>query len=166
MDITNLNTKENPEAHIDYFKQEKVKSGTNLFVAATNAIQEQPTLKKVIIMKQIPRYDPLSVDPLGLKPVLSNLFNSTLTDLYMASTVKDKIFVGNHNIECTGAIKEARYRHTKSGKYDGIHLYGSSGTKAYTQSVLNILRAAKVVHTEYEYPFSCPQFKQVFVQLK
>ena len=81
-------------------------------------------------MKQIPRYDPLSVDPLGLKPVLSNLFNSTLTDLYMASTVKDKIFVGNHNIECTGAIKEARYRHTKSGKYDGIHLYGSSGTKA------------------------------------
>ena len=36
----------------------------------------------------------------------------------------------------------------------------------YTQSVLNILRAAKVVHTEYEYPFSCPQFKQVFVQLK
>ena len=75
-------------------------------------------------MKQIPRYDPLSVDPLGLKPVLSNLFNSTLTDLYilyMASTVKDKMFVGNHNIECTGAIKEARYRHTKSGKYDGIH---------------------------------------------
>ena len=110
-------------------------------------------------MKQIPRYNPLSVDPLGLKPVLSNLFNSTLTDLFMASTLKDKIFVGNHNIECTGAIKESRYRHTKSGKYDGIHLYGSSGTKAYTQSVLNILRAAKVVHTEYEYHFSCPQFR-------
>ena len=48
-----------PEAHIDYFKQETVKSATNLFAAATNAIQEQPTLKKVIIMKQIPRYDPL-----------------------------------------------------------------------------------------------------------
>ena len=54
------------------------------------------------------------------------------------------IHVGTHNIECIGAIKEARYRHTRSGKFDGIHLLGSSGHKAFTLSVLNILRAAKV----------------------
>ena len=78
-------------------------------------------------MKQIPRYDPSHVDPLSLKPTLSILFNNTLTELWMESPYKQKIYVGNHNIECTGAIKESRYRHTKSGKYDGIHLYGSSG---------------------------------------
>ena len=110
-------------------------------------------------MKQIPRYDPSHVDPLSLKPTLSVLFNSTLTDLWMESPYKQKIYVGNHNIECTGAIKESRYRHTKSGKYDGIHLYGSSGKKAYTLSVLNILQAANVTSSEHDYHLSCAQFK-------
>ena len=110
-------------------------------------------------MHQIPRYNPLAVDPLSLIPALSHLFNVTLTDLYMACSDKDKIFVGSHNIECSGAIKESRYRHTRSGKYDGIHLFGSSGQKAYTKSVLNILKSAKITDGEYEYHFSCPQFR-------
>ena len=159
VDITNLNTKDNPEAHIEYFRQETIKSATALFATATNALKVHPTLTKVIIMNQIPRYDPLSVDPLSLKPALSHLFNVTLTELFMKCTDKEKIFVGSHNIECSGAIKESRYRHTKSGKYDGIHLFGSSGQKAYTKSVLNILKSAKITDSEFEYHFSRPQFR-------
>ena len=143
---------------MEYFRQEAVISATNLFNAAVNAIEAKPTLKKVIIMKQTPRYDPLDVDPLGLKPVLSLLFNNTLTDLWMVSPSKDKIFVGNHNIECSGAIKESRYRHTKTGKYDGLHLYGASGQKFFTLSVLNILQGAKVTTEDYDFHLSCPQF--------
>ena len=96
---------------------------------------------------------------MGLKPTLALLFNNTITFLWMDSTVKEKIFIGNHNIECTGAIKESRYRQTKSGKYDGIHLYGSSGRKAYTLSVLSILKAANVTSSEHDYHNSCAQFK-------
>ena len=70
-----------------------------------------------------------------------------------------RFLFGNHNIDCSGASRESRYRHTKSGKYDGIHLYGSSGSKAYTTSVLNILLAAEVTSSEYNYHTSCPQFK-------
>ena len=99
-------------------------------------------------MKQIPRYDPSHVDPMGLKPTLSLLFNNTLTTLWMDSAFKNKIFVGNHDIECTGAIKESRYRQTKTGKYDGIHLYGSSGRKAFTLSVLRILKAADLTASD------------------
>ena len=77
----------------------------------------------------------------------------------MESPDKDKIYVGNHNIDCTGAIREARYRHTKSGKFDGIHLLGSSGQKAFTLSVLDILKAAKVTSSEPDYHRSCAQFK-------
>ena len=76
----------------------------------------------------------------------------------MVSPAKDRIFVGNHNIECSGAIKESRYRHTKSGKYDGLHMYGASGQKFFTLSVLNILQGAKVTTEEYDSHLSCPQF--------
>ena len=134
-------------------------SATNLFNAATNALKVQPTLRKVVIMKQIPRYDPSHVDPMGLKPTLSLLFNNTLTTLWMDSAFKNKIFVGNHDIECTGAIKESRYRQTKTGKYDGIHLYGSSGRKAFTLSVLRILKAADLTSSDNDYHQSCAQFK-------
>ena len=159
VDISNLKTKDNPERHIEYFRQEAVMSATNIFSASENALKIKPTLTKVVLMKQIPRYDPLHVDPLGLKPNLSHLFNNTLTELWMKSVYKDRIHVGTHNIECTGAIKEARYRHTRSGRFDGIHLIGSSGQKAYTLSVLNILRAANITTPEHDYHQSCPQFR-------
>ena len=159
VDITNLNTKDETSNHIEYFKQETVRSAHNLFNAATNGLRMQPTLGKIVIMKQVPRYDPSHVDPLGLKPSLALLFNHTITGLWMDSPNKDKIFIGEHNVDCTGAIRESRYRHTKSGRYDGIHLYGSSGRKALTLSVLNILKAANVTSSEHDYHQSCSQYK-------
>ena len=157
VDITNLNTKDNPDDYFEYFRQETVISATNTFNAGENALKLNPNLRKVVIMKQIPRYDPIEVDPLGLKSSLSLLFNNTLGNLWMESNYKHKLFIGNHNIDCSGAIREARYRHTRSGRFDGIHLHGSSGKKAYTQSVLNILQSAKLIPPQDDYHFSCPQ---------
>ena len=160
VDITNFKTQDNPTEHFEYFKQETAKSATNLFQVAINALSSSPNLKKVVLMKQIPRYDPSShIDPMCLKPALSQLFNNTLSDLWMNSQYQGRIMIGNHNIECSGAIKEARYRETKSGRYDGIHLYGSSGRKAYTLSVLNILRCAQVTSSDYDYHQSCAHYK-------
>ena len=48
VDITNLQTKENPSNHIEYFKQETIISAKNIFTAAV----------KDRYIKQIPRYDP------------------------------------------------------------------------------------------------------------
>ena len=134
-------------------------SANNLFQAGVNALTMQPSLDKVVILKQIPRYDPMDVDPLSLKASLSLLFNDTLVKLWMDSDQKHKLFIGSHSIHCSGAIRESRYRHTQSGKFDGIHLYGSSGSKAYTQSVLNICKAAKITSENYNYHQSCPQFQ-------
>ena len=154
-----MRTDQNPSAYTEYFRQEVVQSAKNLFSSAVNALKTKPSLKKVVIMKQIPRYDPLSVDPLSLKPVLSQLFNSTLTDLWMNCLHKDKIFIGNHNLDCTGAIKESRYRESRTGRYDGVHLIGNSGKISYTKSVLNILSMAGVTDQDYEFHKSCPQVK-------
>ena len=148
VDITNLNTKDNPLQYMDYFRQETIMSATNLFQTAVNALKLQPSLTKVVIMKQTPRYDPTEVDPLNLKASLALLFNNTLTNLWMESVDKHKLFIGDHNIECNGAIRESRYRHGKTGKYDGLHLFGNSGPKFYTLSVLNILRAAKMTSSD------------------
>ena len=116
------------------------------------AVERQPFLKKMIIMKQTPRYDPLSSDPLSLKAALSQIFNSTLSDLWMSSPFKNKIYLGSHNIECSGPILLARYHHAKSGKFDGVHLYGPSGIKAYTNSILNILRSSWTDTSSSQYP--------------
>ena len=132
VDITNLNTKRTSEDAIEYFKQETILSAKNLFKAAVNAFSIQPTLNKVVIMKQIPRYDPVASDPLSLKPALSQIFNTTLTDQWMSCPCD-----GSHNIDSSGAIQQSRYREFKTGRFNGIHLLGSSGRKIYTLSVLN-----------------------------
>ena len=159
VDITNLNTKDNPKEYMEYFRQETILSAQNIFRAATNALRAHPNLSKVVIMSQIPRYDTPHVDPLSLKSSLFLVFNTSLTNLWMEFPDKERIHVGRHNIDCNGAIREARYRHTKSGKFDGIHLLGSSGQKAYTLSVLNIFKAAGIISSENNYHQSCAQFK-------
>ena len=85
VEITNLNTNNDPENNIEYFRQETINSAKHLFNAATNALKAKPSLRKVVIMKHIPRYDPSSVDPLSLKPALSLLFNNTLSSQWMES---------------------------------------------------------------------------------
>ena len=159
VDITNLKTEENPSEHIDYFKQETVMSAKNIFDSALHALEKQPTLKSIILLKQTPRYDPLDIDPLSLKPALSLLFNNTITELWMNCPMKEKIFIGNQNIDCSGAVQSARYRNTKTGRFDGVNLYGISGSKAYTLSVLNILRSAGLILSDHEYHLSCAQYK-------
>ena len=93
---------------MEYFRQVAVRSATDLFQVAQNTLKKSTNINKVIIMQQIPRYDPQEVDPLSLKPSLSLLFNNTLINLWTDSPLRNKIFIGVHNIECNGAIREAR----------------------------------------------------------
>ena len=149
VDITNINTRDNATEHFDFFNEETLTS-------AETSLKNNQNLQKVVILKQTPRYDNNTLDPLQIKPALSDIFNNKLTDLWMKSSLKSKIHVGSHNIECTGGIREARYRCTLSGRYDGVHLYGPSGMKAYTNSVLEILKRASIITNDCP---PCPQFQ-------
>ena len=140
VDITNLKTKtEESKKYEEYFKQKTIVSAHNIFQAVTNAILEHPELKQIILMKQIPRYD------CDMKQKLSKLFNVTLEQLFEGCPYKSKITLGNHGLECSGGVFEARYENSQRKKYDGIHLFGPSGMKAYTNSVLSILTSAQLV---------------------
>ena len=48
------------------------------------------------------------------------------------------------------------YRCTQSGRFDGVHLYGPSGMKTYTNSVMQILMKADLVSNDCP---PCPQFQ-------
>ena len=156
VDITNLKTKKDVEKHFDYFHQQAVISATNTFSACENALKIYPSLVKTVIMKQIPRYDRTDLDPLSVKQALSEIFNKTLTDLWLRSPLKHKMFIGSHNLECSGGIRQSRYENVLTGVYDGIHLHGSSGGKFYTKSALNILKQAGLVKFDYEHQ-NCSQ---------
>ena len=60
-------------------------SARNIFDSCLLALDRQPSLKSVVIMKQT-RYDPLSVDPLSIRPALSQLFNNTDRTVDILST--------------------------------------------------------------------------------
>ena len=140
VDITNMKTNnQNLKKYGEYLKQQAIVSASNLFTSVSNALNSNQKIQKAIILKQTPRYDPTSADPQSTKAALAQLYNDTLDQLYLCSSLKNKICIGSHDLECSGGVRYSRYR--KIGKYDGLHFYGSSGRKAYTESVLNILRS-------------------------
>ena len=140
VDITNLKTEGADGHNTEYFKQQAVESANNLFLAVSNAASKHTYLKKIIIMKQTPRYDFFSSTIPGLKPYLSKLYNDTLDQLGSSCTFRKKLIIGTHDLQ-------ARYKDSKSGRFDAIHLFGPSGQKSYTASVLKIMSSAQLVKT-------------------
>ena len=79
---------------------------------------------------------------------MSYQFNNDLEQFAADANLSRKVVVSNHNLECDGAVREARYKDTKSGRFNGVNLYGPSGKKAYTSSLLNILKSANLVKAQ------------------
>ena len=89
-------------------------------------------------MEHPPRFDKPAVDPTSLKPALAKLVNATLGKLWLNSKLKDKIIIGQHSIESSGT-GDAHNVNPVTGNYDGVHLYGVTGCKDYTNSLKSIL---------------------------
>ena len=146
VDVTNLKTDSGKHnEYEEYFKQETIISAQNIFETVSAALSSHPELQKVVLMEQTPRYDTITSDPHSIKPGLSKLYNRTLEKLCHQSPLKDRLIFGKHTLVCTGGIRESRYVDHKRNRYDGIHLYGPSGGKSYTESVLSILRNSGLI---------------------
>ena len=88
-------------------------------------------------MERVPRFDTKGDDPTSVKSDLSHFANDVLHQLLDNSELKDKIIIGKHNIECSPDARE--YIYGRGTNFDGIHLCGPSGQKAFTSSIANIL---------------------------
>ena len=105
VDITNMKTDfERHGDYEEYFRQETIISAHNLFESASAALTTHPSLKKVVLMEQIPRYDTIISDPHTIKPGLSRLFNTTLKQLCLQSSLNNRLVFGRHTLACTGGI--------------------------------------------------------------
>ena len=144
-DITNLDVNVNKTAN-NYHKLEKAAklSSQNIFTLAERSLYDNHSLKKVIIMEHPPRFDLPEVDPHAVRPNLAKLANIALGQLWLNSSLKDKIVIGRHNLETPGVGPKhyQRYQSRYTGRYDGVHLYGQTGYKDYTNSVKSILSLA------------------------
>ena len=149
-DITNLDTsylKQTDRTEDFQFKAKK--SSQNMFRIAEESLEQNPSLQNVIIMEHHPRFDLPSSDPTSLKPTLAKLANAELQQLWLNSSQKERIFIGQHSLVTSGSGRQYlnRYRNMKTGQYDGIHLYGSTGVRDYTNSVKSILDLALSKHS-------------------
>ena len=141
VDISNLNTANlSTYQQTESLKQKVIISSQNMFAIAERALETSPNLSKVVIMEHPPRFDTPDVDPTFLKPNLARLANATLGGLWLNSPQKDRIVIGQHSLESSGsgAAHVDRYQ-GRGGKYDGVHLYGRTGSRDYTNSVMTIL---------------------------
>ena len=145
VDITNMDTAKLQSTENTWGLQEKaIESSKNMLTLAENSLKKYPNLSKVIIFEHPPRFDTIDVDPLSVKPTLARLANTTLGQLWLNSPLKHKIFIGQHSLESSGVgtAHFKRYQNSYTGRYDGVHLYGKSGCKDYTNSVKTILMIA------------------------
>ena len=141
VDITNLNTRElSKNDNIEVYKQKVAISCENVVASAQNAAISHPELDSIVIMEHSPRFDEPRSDPTGIKPRLAEFANNTLATLIEHSGMKDKIILGKHSLDCPPDMVNAWYCDEKTGRYDGVHLYGRRGHWAYTKSVLAILQ--------------------------
>ena len=128
VDITNMDHVKDTK---DMMEEKAVESSKNMMIIAEQALaRKSGSLKKVIIMEHPPRFD-------GVKSQLVEIANSALKQLHLKSSSKDMIVIGRHSLESSGGGSShlARYQDYYTGRYDGVHLYGRTGTRDYTDSV-------------------------------
>ena len=89
-----------------------------------------------------PRFDTAKVDPVSVKPKLAMYANSFLLEAWLDSPQKDKRLIGSPNLDCSSSQRVERYTDKRSGRHDGVHMYGYAGKTAYTESVINILKSS------------------------
>ena len=145
-EITNLDTTSAPEKRLSEFKDVVFESSRKLFSIAEAALQTNPSLEKVILLRRPPRFDLLAADPLQVKPQLSRLGDAILFDLWCGSTLKEKIFLGDHQIpHQMDSSHPLVFGSPGLPSYDGLHMCGPAGRETFQQSILHILAKSGLV---------------------
>ena len=158
----NLNTKD----ILTWKKKVKV-SREKIFKLAEDSLRDNPRLKKVIILKTLPRYEKSSSDPDMIKSKLNEFGNSQYTNIWMEKGCPRNIVIEDQNMECQGQLRIKRfgnpgYKDHDGKPWDGIHMRGRLGTKHYTSSIIRIftdlkLNTTKSKSSQQSYHSTCPQ---------
>ena len=103
------------------------------------AIQDSDTLEDAIIVELPPRVVSERLQ------YLTEYSNSVHREAVRKSSLKHKITVASLDA-LWEYIEQDIYGHPSSSRYDGIHMRGKYGSRAYTQCIQEAVRSSKVCH--------------------
>ena len=119
------------------------RSSISTIEVAEQALKDNPKLKKDIVTDRPARYDELYE--------LNELANFVLRSRALQSKYRGRLVVGEHSLHCHGARREARYGRPGVTKgYNGVHFRTKEGKKAYSDSLIRILKKEKAGSVEEE----------------
>ena len=134
-----------PEENVDFIHDKAQESVETTVKVATDALEEHPDLK-VVIMAAPPRFDSLAdLSEYG------TLILKTKVD-QAKKKFGDRLQVGQHSdLYLEGGAREVVFGVPgRTPGYDGVHLRGVGGQEAYTKSVINILKGAGVFQAKWK----------------
>ena len=149
IEISNIDVNQSvmdPKKEIDQYKKEwfaKVEEdSSNLFDIAEDAIKHSSNLKKVVIIKRLPRFDRSRDDILGIKSQLSKYGNNCYDQQYIKRGRPENICIVELNgLEPAGYLRDIVYGNVNKESYDGIHFRGQHASRHFT------LRAVQAIKT-------------------
>ena len=133
--ITNIKDQEN---NLQYKLAES--TATETLAIVEKALKDSDTLKDAIIVEL-----PLRVDSETLQS-LTEYSNFVLREAVRKSNLKDRITVAS--LDALWDYSEQHiYGHPSSSRYDGIHMRGKFGRKAYTRCIEEAVKSSRFANT-------------------
>ena len=166
IEITNIDVKKalmDPNKDIEEYKEDwfaKVeKDSSNLFAIAERAIKDKPNMK-VIIVKRLPRNDPLVSDPIGIKKKISKFGNNAYDQLWFKRGAPKNIHVVNFDLGCEESphLQKLIFGNPASQQFDGVHLRGNGASRHLTYRAVQAIKPVlnNSVHPSKMYAGSMP----------
>ena len=132
-DISNINTKMNYEDNIKEWRVKVAQNSVKIHNLAKWCLNNYPSLRRVIIVKSLPRFD------CPIKSHLSVYGNQLLDDIWMANGGDDRIAVAKQQLNCDSKSLVESYGHPDQRNWHGIHLRGRMAVQHMTRSFVNML---------------------------
>ena len=165
-EISNIKLTTNPSSTVVREWEEKVRiSRRKMFQLAEKSLKFNQGLKKVIILKSLPRYDSYAADPSSLKSKLNQFGNTLYSSIWMEKGCPENIVIEDQHMDCQGPLREKRFGNPGSTGYDGkpwdgVHMRGRLAVTHYTNSLIRILSGtvpSVSISSKEDYHQMCPQ---------
>ena len=141
------------EAHKNDWFRKVEKDSTNLFNIAQDALAHDKNIKKVVILKRLPRYDNVPNEISKIKSDLSEYGNRVYDQLMLRRGRPSKIQILELDLKCSDSqyLKNIIYGNPGDAHVDGVHLRGKASSRHLTysavQSLLPIIKHQRRVVT-------------------
>ena len=174
IEITNINVNKavnDPKKNIEEYKKlwfAKVENDSaNLFEVAEDALKRSTSLKKVIIVKRLPRFDPSKDDVLGIKSELSIYANTCYDQLWVKKGRPENIHIVQlDGLDSSNYIRKIVFGETNRDNYDGVHFRGPHAARHFTyravqaiKSIINGSGKQQIYQNKNDNHRNCPQAK-------